>query len=151
MAAIGFALIDVFNRSERFSIKMSPYFVGFFAFCFSMTIGVVWEFFEFGMDTFFNMDMQKDWVVESINSVKLNTSGLNVPVHIDVESLLVNGKDFKLGGYLDIGLIDTMKDLVVNFIGAVIFSMIGIIYLKANGKGRIAKSLIPIVNRIKRK
>ena len=47
MAAIGFALIDLFNRSDRFSIKMSPYFVAFFAFCFSMTVGVLWEFFEF--------------------------------------------------------------------------------------------------------
>lgn len=151
MAAIGFALIDVFNRSERFSIKMSPYFVGFFAFCFSMTIGVVWEFFEFGMDTLFSMDMQKDWIVESVNSVKLNPYGLNVPVHIDVESLVINGYDWKLGGYLDIGLIDTMKDLIVNFIGAVVFSVIGIIYLKTSGKGRIAKSLIPIVNRFKQK
>ena len=42
MAAIGFALIDLFNRSDRFSIKMSPYFVAFFAFCFSMTVGVMW-------------------------------------------------------------------------------------------------------------
>lgn len=50
MAAIGFALIDIFNRSERFSLKMSPYFVAFTAFCFSMTVGVVWEFFEFSMD-----------------------------------------------------------------------------------------------------
>ena len=63
MAAIGFALIDLFNRSDRFSIKMSPYFVAFFAFCFSMTVGVMWEFFEFSMDWFFGMDMQKDWIV----------------------------------------------------------------------------------------
>lgn len=54
MAAIGFALIDLFNRSDRFSIKMSPYFVAFFAFCFSMTVGVLWEFFEFSMDWFFD-------------------------------------------------------------------------------------------------
>ena len=56
MAAIGFALIDLFNRSEKFSIKMSPYFVAFFAFCFSMTVGVLWEFFEFSMDQFFGLD-----------------------------------------------------------------------------------------------
>jgi hypothetical protein len=72
MAAIGFALIDLFNRSDRFSIKMSPYFVAFFAFCFSMTVGVLWEFFEFSMDWFFRLDMQKDWIVPAINSVKLN-------------------------------------------------------------------------------
>ena len=67
MAAIGFALIDLFNRSDRFSIKMSPYFVAFFAFCFSMTVGVLWEFFEFSMDWFFGLDMQKDWIVPAIN------------------------------------------------------------------------------------
>ena len=119
MAAIGFALIDLFNRSDRFSIKMSPYFVAFFAFCFSMTVGVMWEFFEFSMDWFFGMDMQKDWIVHEINSVMFNPDGLNVVEHVKIDSLIVNGEDWiaKYGGYIDIGLIDTMKDLIVNFIG----------------------------------
>lgn len=145
MAAIGFALIDIFNRSEKFSIKMSPGFVAFVAFCFSMTTGVVWEFFEFGMDWFFNMDMQKDWILPAINSVKLNPDGLNEPVHVVVESLTVNGQDWNLGGYLDVGIVDTMKDLMVNFVGAVIFSVIGGFYLKNRGKGKVAASLIPVV------
>ena len=127
MAAIGFALIDLFNRSKKFSIKMSPYFVAFFAFCFSMTVGVLWEFFEFSMDQFFGLDMQKDWIVTAINSV------------------VINGEQWNLGGYLDIGLIDTMKDLIVNFIGAVVFSVIGILYLKNRERGKLAASLIPQV------
>ena len=49
------------------------------------------------------------------------------------------------GGYLDIGLIDTMKDLQVNFVGAVAFSVIGFFYVKNRGKGKLAASLIPIV------
>ncbi len=146
MAAIGFALIDMCNRSERFSTKMSPFFVAFTAFCFSMTVGVMWEFFEFSMDWFFNMDMQKDWILSAINSVKLHPEGLNVPVHIDIRSVVVNGEEWKLGGYLDIGLVDTMKDLIVNFIGAVVFSVIGIVYLKNRKETGIAASLIPIVN-----
>ena len=141
MAAIGFALIDLFNRSEKFSIKMSPYFVAFFAFCFSMTVGVLWEFFEFSMDQFFGLDMQKDWIVTAINSVKLNPIGANVPIHVDVQSV----EQWNLGGYLDIGLIDTMKDLIVNFIGAVVFSVIGILYLKNRERGKLAASLIPQV------
>ena len=145
MAAIGFALIDLFNRSDRFSIKMSPYFVAFFAFCFSMTVGVMWEFFEFSMDWFFGMDMQKDWIVPAINSVKLNPTGANVPIHVDVQSLVVNGETWDLGGYLDIGIVDTMKDLIVNFIGAIVFSVIGILYLRNRGKGKLAASLIPQV------
>lgn len=145
MAAIGFALIDLFNRSEKFSIKMSPYFVAFFAFCFSMTVGVLWEFFEFSMDQFFGLDMQKDWIVTAINSVKLNPTGANVPIHVDVQSVVINGKQWNIGGYLDIGLIDTMKDLIVNFIGAVVFSIIGILYLKNRERGKLAASLIPQV------
>ena len=137
MAAIGFALIDLFNRSDRFSIKMSPYFVAFFAFCFSMTVGVLWEF--------FGLDMQKDWILPSINSVKLNPTGANVPVHVDIQSVVINGEKWNLGGYLDIGIVDTMKDLMVNFIGAVVFSIIGILYLKHRGKGKLAASLIPQV------
>ena len=145
MAAIGFALIDLFNRSDKFSIKMSPYFVAFFAFCFSMTVGVLWEFFEFSMDWFFAADMQKDWILPAINSVKLNPTGANIPIHVDVQSVVINGETWNLGGYLDIGIVDTMKDLMVNFVGAVVFSVIGIFYLKHRGKGKLAASLIPQV------
>lgn len=149
MAAIGFALIDIFNRSERFSIKMSPYFVAFTAFCFSMTIGVLWEFFEFGMDWFFHTDMQKDWIVETVNSVKLRTDSLNEPVHVAVNELIVNGKNwgeaYGFKGYLDIGLVDTMKDLLVNFVGAIVFSVVGIVYLKTRKETGLAAALIPQV------
>lgn len=145
MAAIGFALIDLFNRSDRFSIKMSPYFVAFFAFCFSMTVGVLWEFFEFSMDWFFATDMQKDWILPVINSVKLNPTGANVPIHVDIQSVVINGETWNLGGYLDVGIVDTMKDLMVNFAGAVVFSFIGILYLKRRGEGKLAASLIPQV------
>lgn len=145
MAAIGFALIDIFNRSEKFSIRMSPYFVAFVAFCFSMTIGVLWEFFEFGMDWFFQLDMQKDWILPAISSVKLNPDGANVPVKVAIESVVINGEEWNLGGYLDVGIVDTMKDLMVNFIGAVVFSIVGIFYLRNRGKGKLAASLIPQV------
>lgn len=145
MAAIGFALIDLFNRSERFTFRMSPFFVAFVAFCFSMTVGVIWEFFEFSMDSFFGLDMQKDWIVDTIHSVKLNPDGLNEPVTVTVNSLVVNGEEWNLGGYLDIGIVDTMKDLLVNFVGAVVFSVIGIIYLKNRGEGKLASTLIPQV------
>ena len=145
MAAIGFALIDIFNRSERFSIKMSPFFVAFVAFCFSMTVGVLWEFFEFGMDWFFQTDMQKDWILPAISSVKLNPDGANVPVKVAIESVVINGEEWNLGGYLDVGIVDTMKDLMVNFVGAVVFSIVGVVYLRRRGEGRLAASLIPQV------
>ena len=147
VAAVGFCLVDLFDRSERFSFKLSPLFLAIVAFCFSMTVGVLWEFFEFGADQFFGTDMQKDFIVQQVNSVTLNPSGLNEVVHVPIESLVVNGEDWMEfpGGYVDIGLIDTMKDLQVNFIGAVAFSLIGFFYVKSRGKGRLAASLIPIV------
>lgn len=101
MAAIGFALIDIFNRSEKFSVKMSPYFVAFTAFCFSMTVGVVWEFFEFSMDCFFGLDMQKDWILPAISSVKLDPTGGNTPVKVVIDSVVINGEQWNLGGIID--------------------------------------------------
>ena len=144
MAAIGFALVDILNRSKKFSIQLSPAFVAIVAFCFSMTIGVVWEFFECGMDQLFGLDMQKDTIVHTIKSVMLDLTKSNRPVGIrDIQSVMVNGQDLGLGGYLDIGLLDTMKDLFVNFIGAVVFSILGYFYVKKRGKGILAKRFIP--------
>ena len=144
MAAIGFALVDILNRSEKFSFQLSPVFLAIVAFCFSMTIGVLWEFFECGMDQFFGLDMQKDTIVNSISSVVLDPTNSNVPVTIEnIDDVVVNGKSLGLGGYLEIGLLDTMKDLFVNFIGAVMFSVIGFFYVKNRGKGKFANGLVP--------
>lgn len=144
MAAIGFALVDILNRSKRFSIQLSPVFLAIVAFCFSMTIGVIWEFFEFGMDRFFGLDMQKDTVIHQFSSVMLDSTKSNIPIPVqNITEVLVNGKDLGVGGYLDIGLLDTMNDLFVNFVGAFIFSIIGYFYVKSRGKGRFARKFIP--------
>ena len=143
-AAIGFSLVDLPNRSERTVFNLSPLFTAIVAFCFSMTIGVVWEFFEFGMDQLAGFDMQKDTVIHVIRSVTLDPAGHNVPYEISgITETAVNGQELGLGGYLDIGLIDTMQDLIVNFIGAFVFSVIGFFYVKNRGKGKLAGRFIP--------
>ena len=143
-AAIGFSLVDLLNRSERTVFNLSPLFTAIVAFCFSMTIGVVWEFFEFGMDQLAGFDMQKDTVIHVIRSVTLDPAGHNVPYEISgITETVVNGQELGLGGYLDIGLIDTMQDLIVNFIGAFVFSVIGFFYVKNRGKGKLAGRFIP--------
>lgn len=145
-AAIGFSMIDFFNRSKRLTFHLSPFFVAMFAFCFSMTIGVLWEFFEFFVDTVLRFDMQKDTILTSISTVKLDPTGGNNPVVINnITDMSINGESLGLGGYLDIGLYDTMKDLIVNCIGAIVFSVIGYFYIKRMGKGKIAKHFIPRV------
>ena len=149
-AAIGFSLVDMLNREDRFSLELSPAFMAVVAFCFSMTIGVLWEFFECAMDCLFLLDMQKDTVVHQISSVMLDPAGGNKVVAIkDITDVIVvsNGEQISLGlgGYLDIGILDTMKDLFVNLIGAVVFSIVGYFYVKSRGQGRFAGRFIPYV------
>ena len=147
-AAIGFALVDMMNRNERLSLSLSPIYMAIVAFCFSMTIGIMWEFFECGMDQFFLKDMQKDTVVNQISTVMLDPQMANHTVVIkeiqDVILVTDQGEiSLGLGGYLDLGLLDTMKDLAVNFVGAAAFSVIGFFYVKNRGKGVFASSFIP--------
>ena len=145
-AAVGFSLIDILNRDAKIKFTLSPVYVALAAFCFSMTIGVLWEFFEFGMDRLFHMDMQKDTIVHTISSVMLDSTNSNIPITIDgITSVAVNGRDLGFTGYLDIGLYDTMEDLFVNFIGATVFSVIGYFYLKHRGEGKFAKAFIPTI------
>ena len=150
-AAIGFSLVDILNRNDRFSISLSPLYLAIVAFCFSMTIGVLWEFFECTMDQVFFLDMQKDSIINHISSVMLDPNASNVPYGFtDITDVIVVTADgtqhaLGLGGYLDIGLLDTMMDLFVNFIGAVIFSVVGYFYVKSRGKGTFARRFIPRV------
>ena len=143
-AAIGFSMVDLLNRSDKIVFNLSPLFTAIVAFCFSMTIGVIWEFFEFGMDQLLGYDMQKDTVIHALCSVTLDPEGRNVPYVIsNITETVVNGRDLGIGGYLDVGLIDTMQDLIVNFIGASVFSVIGFFFVKNRGKGRIVGRFIP--------
>jgi hypothetical protein len=143
-AAIGFSLVDILNRNERFSVTLSPLFVAIVAFCFSMTIGVLWEFFECFMDLSFGTDMQKDTVVHAIRSVSLDPDkSQRVTAIGSITSVMVNGKDLGVGGYLDIGLYDTMKDLFVNFIGAAVFSFAGYFFAKRQDPHAFVTRFIP--------
>ena len=99
-----------------------------------MTIGVAWEFFEYGMDRYFGMDMQKDEYVETIKTVTLDPEQKNQVVVIDdIDYTIIYDKNnepiAQVDHYLDIGLNDTMNDLIVNFIGALVFSFFGYLYI----------------------
>ena len=150
-AAIGFALVDMLNREERVSLHLNPFFMAVVAFCFSMTIGVLWEFFEYAVDHVLLFDMQKDTVLNTISTVNLDpdhgTRQVVVSGITDTILVLADGSRLSLGlgGYLDVGLNDTIKDLFVNFVGAVVFSTIGYFYVKSRGKGRFARKFIPQV------
>lgn len=145
-AAIGFSLFNILNRGSK-SMQLSPFYLSLVAFCFSMTVGVVWEFIEFTADQMFFLDMQKDFVVSSFASVTLDESNTQIPVRIsEITRTIIetkNGDPVVIeGGYLDIGIIDTMKDLMVNFIGAIVFSVIGYFYEARNKTKSVAKELM---------
>lgn len=151
-AAIGFALVDMLNRSERVSLHLSPLFLAIVAFCFSMTIGVMWEFYEYTADRILTLDMQKDTVIHEFNTVELDETRNNIAIRVtDIADIIIVHSDgsqqpLGLGGYLDVGIHDTMKDLLVNMAGAVVFSIIGYFYVKNEGKGKFAPRFIPRVD-----
>lgn len=144
-AAIGLSMLDILNRSKRFSFLCSPLYVALASFCFSMTVGVLWEFFEFFMDYFFGTDMQKATVVRSFACSTLGEGGLQQFRDIGYSVLYdESGTAIQtvVGGFLDMGLIDTMEDLLVNFVGAALFAVFGFFYVKRQGNTKIVKSFV---------
>ena len=147
-AGVGFALVDLFNKSSK-KIKLSPLYVVLVAFCFSMTVGVCWELFEYGVDKILLKDMQKDEIITTISTVKLDPLQDNNPVIIDniAKTILYDNKGNILttieGGYLDVGKNDTMKDLMVNLIGALTFSTLGYFYITNRDKYKFTENFIP--------
>lgn len=152
-AAVGFCMLDLLNRNKK--VNFSPMALTLVAFCFSMTIGVLWEFFEFGADMFLNTDMQKDTIIHDLYTVTLDETLQNKTVALeDIARTTIeyaNGKSVVLGGYLDIGIIDTMKDLFVNFIGAVVFCSFGFVCLTHRGKSPMRKVVEGFVPRVEKK
>lgn len=145
-AAIGFSLIDLLNTNDNIHINLSPIFVSIVAICFSMTIGIIWEFFEYSVDKLLLKDMQKDTIVKTISSVTLDEKKENNPIVVDnIEKTIIYTKDKEVvieGGYLDLGINDTMKDLFVNFLGAITYSLIGFLYIKNRDKYRFAEEFM---------
>lgn len=143
-AAVGYSLVDILNEDNSFHFKLSPLYLAIVSFCFSMTIGVMWEFFEFAADNILMLDMQKDTVRTWISSVTLDETHSNIPIIVSgIDSVIINGQELGVGGYLDIGLYDTMGDLLVNFLGALVFSVIGYFSSKKGSNSRFAFHFIP--------
>ena len=139
-AGIGFSLVNLLNDDSRLEFDLSPLFLVLVAFCFSMTIGVIWEFFEFSLDQILLVDSQKDTIIHAIHSVDLLNNGMTGHIN-NITEVMINGQVLPFEGYLDIGLIDTMQDLIVNFIGAFIFSIFSYVSLKCEHKGNLVRKL----------
>ena len=145
-ASIGFSSVYILNEKTN-SLKLSPLFVALVSFCFSMTIGVAWEFFEYNADKYLGLDMQKDEYIDTIKTVTLDPSESNKVTKIEnINQTVLYDKDGKeiarIDNYLDIGIHDTMEALKVNFIGAIVFSIYGYLYIINNKKYKLAGKFI---------
>lgn len=113
-----------------------------------MTVGVCWEFIEYGIDKTLRFDMQKDTLVKNISTVYLDDTKTNKVINIDNigYTIIYDDNNNVLarvdGGYLDIGINDTMKDLLVNFLGALVFDFMGCFYLKNKKEKNILDNFI---------
>lgn len=147
-AGIGFSLVDLLNKNSK-KLNLSPLYVALVAFCFSMTVGVCWEFFEYSADKIVKTDMQKDTLVKDVSTVYLDPNKNNKAVILKNigKTVIYDEQNNEMavidGGYLDIGINDTMKDLLVNFIGAVTYSILGYVYIKNREKYKFASNFIP--------
>lgn len=132
-ALIGLFFFDLLSKNEG-----STFLRALFALCFSIAISVIWEFVEFGADQLLHTDMQQDTLVQSIHSYLLcGEAGIISSVE-NIDSVAVNGTVLFTGGYLDIGLVDTMQDMLVETLGALI---VFAIHLITKGKFRV---IVPV-------
>ena len=122
-AGIIFGLLGIELARKLFrgkDIDSSYLLLALFGLCCSMALSVAWEFVEYGLDIWLGLDTQTDTVIHTIVSATLSReAGMAEPV-TNINDVIVNGHSLGVGGYLDIGLIDTMQDLMVESLGAVI-------------------------------
>lgn len=126
-AFFGLFLFEKFVDKDKKRVIMSAVF----ALCFSMAIAVLWEFCEFGADTFLGKDMQDDTVITHINSYLLD-EGIGVAGSIEnIEEVIINGTTLPVQGYIDIGLIDSMLDMLLETAGAI---GVTVVYILRRGR-----------------
>lgn len=102
------------NKIQKLDNKLLLLFI----FSFSMGSAAIWEITEYTSDNLFKTDMQKDTIVTEITSAMYDKEE-KVPITKKIDNLIVSGEDYieKYGGYIDIGLIDTMTDIIMGLLG----------------------------------
>lgn len=132
-------LMDKKNKEHSLALTVT------YAFFFTLSVAVIWEFFEYAMDRFFNMDMQQDTWVPSVNSYLLGTEKGVIGRIPEISSVVVNGQEIAVNGYLDIGLIDTMNDMLVCTMGGIIYCIFSVLYAHRIKAVAWFKNLMPTV------
>ena len=122
LGGVVFAMFGAYLFTKLTGKQDKIFACAIFALCFSVTLSVCWEFVEFGCDYLLGTDMQHDTVIQSIHSYHLGDTLGEVGKIDDIHSVTVNGQE--LNGYLDIGLYDSMTDMLLESAGALAFSLI---------------------------
>ncbi len=139
IGGVVFAIVGIYILYVCSGKKTQPLVcTAVFALCFSMAISMAWEFFEFGSDRLLGTDMQRDAVVTSINSYKLGEDVGKVGSITEIKALSINGEPLPFGGYLDIGLTDTMMDMILETSGA---AMVALLYIIDKGRHPLIRPL----------
>lgn len=107
-AILSFSVIWLLNNSESKKIKLSPFFIVLFTFCFTMTVEYVWELVEFGVDRLFGANMQR-WQ--------------------DGITQLPDGSYVTSPAYGS-GLKDTMTDMIMNVLGCLVVCIVAYIGMR---------------------
>jgi len=115
-----FAILGAFLFEALLGDRRKRTAVLLFALCFSIAVSVIWEFAEFGADMLFGMDTQDDTVIHSLRSYLLGDSLGMAGTISPIEAVSVNGQPLPVDGYIDIGLIDTMLDMLLETLGAIV-------------------------------
>lgn len=135
-AVVGAYIAVALNKNQKNSFML----IAIFGVMFSISVAVFWEFYEFSSDMLLHSDMQADTVITTVNTKITSTDG-SVKVFDNITQTTVNGQSLGITGYLDIGLIDTMTDMIVETIGAMIYFVYAI----------IDKERHPLISRFERK
>ncbi|MCI2050086.1 MAG: hypothetical protein LKJ76_10295 [Lachnospiraceae bacterium] len=125
----GFLIFREMSRRDGVTTHSYAFFA-LCAFCFTLTISLLWETAEFAADRLLSADNQKDSIVTDIDSSLLDPTHSQKIIHIrnitDVQIHTADGSDYTIeGGYLDIGLFDTMRDVYMCMIGEALFILFG--------------------------
>lgn len=129
--------LSIIKKVIKNILNYNVFLILVISFCFSVTISVFWEFFEYLSDNYyFKTDMQKDKIVKKISSISLSNNYIlskinNIKYTIVYIENNEGISEIKIdNGYLDIGLHDTMSDLLANIIGTSFFSFLAYFYIK---------------------
>ncbi len=120
LGGIMFVILGVFLFSLLGGDHKKRLLCGIFALCFSIAVAAAWEFFEFGIDQLFSFDMQSDTVITTITSYALGSATGEPETIGSITDISVNGQPLPFRGYLDIGLLDTMADMLLETTGALL-------------------------------